>query len=298
MYKIAQVIPYFGKWPEWFDLYLFSCGKNRMIDFIFYTDCPIPKTTYPNTKFLSITATDYYKLVGERLGIDYNIDNAYKLTDLKPFLGAVHAHELKEYDFWSFGDLDLVYGDLSGLLSEYNLSKYDLLTTHNYHIAGHFTVLRNNDYYRNLCFKIPDWQNRLCGGKHYGFDEGEWSKLVFPGLFINRLIWKTIVRRLKITDFFHFMDFANRLNGGRRLFKEFFTSPNPVCGDTWIYDTANGKVTNPKGRELPYIHFLFFKKTPWYDTNLYWKDGYYKLPNSDFDKIGKIAVSFDGIGQL
>lgn len=295
MNKIAQIIPYFGEWPEWFNLYLYSCSRNQMIDFIFFTDCPIPKKVYHNTKFISIDSIDYYKLVSNRLGIKYNIKNAYKLTDLKPFLGAIHEPELRGYDFWSFGDIDMVLGDLSNLLSNENLRKYNLITTHNYHIAGHMTVLKNNEYYRNLCFKIPNWETRLSEDKHYGFDEGEWSKLTFPGLFINRLVWKYVVRKFKIIDFFTFMNFANSLNGGKRLFKEFFTSPNPKRGDIWVYDTKKGKVLNPKGKELPYIHFLFFKKTPWFETVNYWKEGYYQLHTDNFEDLHYISISIDGI---
>lgn len=298
MNKIAQIIPYFGKWPEWFELYLYSCNKNRMIDFIFYTDCPLPKKSYSNTHLIPISFTDYQKLVGQRLGIDYSIDNPYKLTDLKPFLGAIHKKELLNYEFWSFGDLDLIYGDLSGLLCDYNLGRYDIITTHNYHVAGHFTVIRNNNYWCNLCFKLPNWEQRLCGNKHFGFDEGEWSKLAFPRLLLNRLIWKYIVSKLKVTDFFTFLNTANKIIGGRRLFHEAYTSPNPKYGQEWLYNPIEGKVSDPTGRELPYIHFLFFKKTPWLETDSYWREDFYKLGhNSDFERMQTISVSLDGIKQ-
>lgn len=298
MTKVAQIIPYFGKWPEWFPLYLYSCSRNPMVDFIFYTDCDTPDIIYNNTKFISISFKEYCSLVGRRLGIEYKIKNPYKLTDLKPFLGAIHQKELKNYEFWSFGDIDLCYGDLSILLNERTLERYDLLTTHCYHIAGHFTVLRNNDFYRNLCFKIPNWQTRLCDDKHYAFDEGEWPNMVFRGLFFNRLIWNKIVSKLKITDFFSFMDFANRINGGRRLFKEFFTSPNPAKDQVWTYDIDKGTVQNPIGKELPYIHFLFFKKTQYLNTDKYWRPGYYKITKSDLNKPGRIVFSLDGIEHL
>lgn len=47
--KIAMIVPYFGKWPEWMDLYLYSCSKNPQVDFLFFTDCLMPATVYPNT---------------------------------------------------------------------------------------------------------------------------------------------------------------------------------------------------------------------------------------------------------
>ena len=195
-HRVALIIPYFGKWPEWIELFFYSCGRNPFVDFIFYTDCPSPKHLYKNTIINSCSFENYKKLVSERLGIDYNIKSPYKLTDLKPFMGAVHSQELKEYDFWGFGDLDLVFGDLGIVVNEDNLKKYDLITTHSYHIAGHFTLCRNNEYYRNKCFNIKDWQNRLVDDKHYAFDEGEWSDMIYPTLRYVRFIYKKLFKAL------------------------------------------------------------------------------------------------------
>lgn len=46
--KYAIIIPYFGKWPVWFDLYLKSARENECIDFYFFTDCPLPQNIYGN----------------------------------------------------------------------------------------------------------------------------------------------------------------------------------------------------------------------------------------------------------
>lgn len=266
-----------------------------MINFIFYTDCPIDKfPTYDNVHFIKTTFEDYCHLVGKRLGIEYNISNPYKLTDLKPFLGAIHREELKEYNFWSFGDIDLCYGDLSIIINESNLSKYDVLTTHNYHIAGHFTLIRNNDYYRNLCFQISDWQSKLVDDEHKALDEGEWSKQVYPGLYWGRLFWKRIFRYLHFTNFFTFMNVYNNMVNKKQLFREYYTSPAPKRSALWIYDIENGKIYDKLRNELPYLHFLFFKKTPWLETTKYWQSGYYEIKNS-IEKYSKITISLDGI---
>lgn len=54
------------------------------------------------------------------------------------------------------------------------------------------------------------------------------------------------------------------------------------------------KVIAPDGTELPYIHFLFFKKTEWFETDNYWKSGYYKL-NNDISQYNKIEISLEKI---
>ena len=53
--KIAMIMPYFGKWPKWINLFFYSCGKNEFIDFYIFSDCPKPHNLYGSTslKFTS-----------------------------------------------------------------------------------------------------------------------------------------------------------------------------------------------------------------------------------------------------
>ena len=39
--SIAIVLPYFGKLPNYFPLFLESCRKNPTVNWLFYTDCEV-----------------------------------------------------------------------------------------------------------------------------------------------------------------------------------------------------------------------------------------------------------------
>lgn len=292
-YKVALVIPYFGSWPEWIELYFYSCGRNPMVDFIFYTDCPLPKHQYKNTIFHQCSYEEYSQLISKSLCINYQCRKPYKLTDLKPFIGVIHEQELKKYDFWGFGDLDLVYGNLSMLVNDEMLERYDLITTHNYHIAGHFCLCRNNNYFRGLCFKIKDWRQKMESDKAMSIDEIEWSYLVYPQLKNVGRLYQYVLRHFHV-DVWKYRDWMSRILEPRKHIIEYWTSPEPEKGQKWIYDLQKGTMTDPKGRELPYLHFLFFKKTPWKETEEYWKEGYWQL-DEDFEKYKLIHFSTDGI---
>lgn len=277
-YRVAQIIPYFGKWPEWIDLYFYSCGQNPMIDFIFYTDCKIPQYHPNNLIFNKCTYKEYSELISNRLNIEYKNPNSYKLTDLKPFIGYIHEQELKEYDFWGFGDIDLVYGDLSKLVNDDMLDKYDLITTHNYHIAGHFCLCRNNEHYRNACFKIRNWRYIIEKEKPMSIDEIDWTYIVCPyHKFIER-IYKYLFKPFGV-HYFTVLDALHPILHKKLHLHEYWTSPKPTITDKWIYDIKNNKIIDPKNRELPYLHFLFFKKTQWLDTTIYWKENFYNINN-------------------
>lgn len=156
--RTAIIIPYFGKWPVWMDLYLYSCSRQKQIDFLFYTDCGLPKKTYPNTKFKEMQYDEYCELVSEKLNIRFSPRNhPYKLCGCKPFYGLIHKEDLAAYDFWGFGDIDLVYGNLNSLINEENLNRYDFISTHSERVSGHLFVMRNIDNNNKLCLKIPKW---------------------------------------------------------------------------------------------------------------------------------------------
>ena len=169
--SIILLVPYFGKWPLWFDYFLLSCRFNSSIQWLFYTDCPVPKSAPSNVSFKEISFTAYKKKVSNTLGIDFNPDNPYKLCDLKPALGFVHDSDIANYDFWGFSDIDLVYGDLRQYYTAERLSKYDLYSTHNRRVSGHFCLMRNTKKMREAFKLIKNWRELLADNTHHAIDD-------------------------------------------------------------------------------------------------------------------------------
>jgi len=309
MNKVALIIPYFGKWPEWMDLYLYSCSKQKGIDFLFYTDCDIPQKVYENTIFHSVSFASYCDFVSQKLSIDFHPRAAYKLCDLKVFYGIVHEEELRQYEWWGFGDIDLVYGDLGLLLNKHNLEKYDLLTTHVDRIAGHFTVMRRESKYTKLCMEILNRKQLLCDDINHGIDENAFTRIAmsFKYKLIGRIYYH-LVRRITFPDCKHywFSKLASCLNflPSRILMKEFFTTFKPRPGQVCTYNPKTSEIFCPTnqiskiqfGGGKIYLHFMCFKKTPYYVTDNYWKDGFYQIPNGyDFSKGGVVNISTERI---
>lgn len=307
MQKIALIMPYFGEWPKWIDLFLYSCSKNTFIDFLFFTDNPIPRKTYCNTIFHHITFADYCQRISITLGIDFSPLNAYKLCDMKPFYGVVHEEELKDYDWWGWGDIDLVYGDLSRFLSEKNLNRYDLLTTHVTRLSGHLTLIRKESRFTKMCFDIQDWKRLLENKENVEIDEGYFTRMVRPIYteWYMKSYQRIIVHFLK--GYHHLFDYywgqLIKIFPSRILWYEAFTTflPSPKVVNT--YDLDSGKVFCPSRQSTPikegekiYLHFLFFKKTQYWNTTQYWKEDFYQIPEDyDFSKGGLIEITTEGI---
>lgn len=260
--SLVILIPYFGVWPEWFDLYLLSCQKNPDVDWLFYTDCPVPPNVPQNVRFVHTSFSSYQQMVSDRLGISFSPSSPYKLCDLKPALGFIHEQDIKGYDFFAVGDIDIIYGQIRDFITDDLLQKYDVIGTHHRRLSGHFAIFRNTDQYRQAFRKIPDWQKLMEKNEHLGLDESKFSKLFVRHK--NHPLW---LRKL--------WSYSSRYQR-RVLFREqYSTILAPI---TWLDGSMehpqqwfwrDGHLTNNQdNREFMYLHFMNWKSNRWLPKNL------------------------------
>lgn len=256
--RIRFVIPYFGRWPFWMSFFLRSCGSNPDIEWLFFTDCGVPADAPANVEFRECSFDEYCRQVSARLDIDFRPASPYKLCDVKPALGYIHADELDRVDYWAFGDIDVIYGQLRPYLETVNLTRFELLSTHANRISGHLCLMRNTARMREAFMCVPEWRDKLADPQHCVFDESAFSRL-----FIRHKNWPLPLRRL--------YDAANPWRR-RSEFVEAFTTPNGrvpwVDGSLdfparWIW--RNGRLTNDRDgeRAFPYFHFIAWKTGVW-----------------------------------
>ncbi|VEI30566.1 MULTISPECIES: DUF6625 family protein [Stutzerimonas stutzeri subgroup] len=253
--SIIIIIPYFGKWPFWMPFFIESCRANPNINWLLLGDCADLEDLPNNVEQRFFAFVDYCAFVSECLGINFNPSNPYKLCDLKPALGFIHAEDVAGYDFWGFSDLDLIYGDLRSYFSDERLRKYKVLSTHERRISGHFCLLRNEPELNSLFWKIPDFVRRAEDPKNHALDEGGFSRI---------FLWRKNFPK----PLFELVGLFNRW---RRVaeFEEAFSTPNGIRPWTdgtqdypayWVW--RNGRLQNAKDgdRQFPYLHFLVWKK--------------------------------------
>jgi hypothetical protein len=285
--RILVVIPYFGKWPFWMPFFLEGCRCNSTIDWLLFSDCGTPAGCPPNVRVEHVSFTDYCRLVSNRLKIDFRPSSPYKLCDLKPALGYVHADKLTNYDFWAFGDIDVIYGDLRDYFKDDRLSRYDLLSTHTRRVSGHFCLLRNNARMREAFMSARGWQEAFSQPEHCGFDEGKFSRL-----FIRHKNWPEAFRRI-----------ADLGNFWRRHseFSEAFSTPHgriPWTDGSFNFPNRwfwrEGCLTNDldNSRTFPYFHFIGWKVHEWSKC-----DPARLVRSKDLIAKGAWSVSVDGFDK-
>jgi hypothetical protein len=202
--KIGIIIPYFGNLPNYFPFFLKGCEFNTdIIDIHFIHDREITFDLPDNVIQHKISLSEINKLATDKTGLNININNPYKLCDFKPVYGHIFENILESYEFWGYGDIDIIYGDLSKFFSELNLIKYDLFTFREYIISGALTVMRNNNYFKHLYKKSPQINQIFLNEKYCGFDEAA-EKIAFcrkrtPAFSLfeidNIICWSSIVQK-------------------------------------------------------------------------------------------------------
>jgi len=178
--RIWLYMPYFGAFPNYFQLYLDSLGNNAdCLSVFLITDNDLsayrcPDNLIPIPMTLGALRTKFAQLITDEFGIDVNPDallkSPYKLCDFRVMYPAAFfdmgvRYGVSEDDFVGWGDCDLIYGRFADFLDVDN----------DYHVIGgihgHLTALRNIASLRALFREIANLPALLIDDNPHIVDE-------------------------------------------------------------------------------------------------------------------------------
>lgn len=167
--KICIIGVYYGKFPNYFPLWLKSCQYNDTINFLIITDQYI-ESVPKNVKVVQMDFFDLKKLVQKPFDFQISLKRPYKICDFRPAFGLIFADYLKEYDFWGHCDFDLIFGDLKKFFTDELLDSFDKILP-----LGHLSIYRNTEECNNR-FKLAgslvgDYKTVFTNDRNFIFDE-------------------------------------------------------------------------------------------------------------------------------
>lgn len=137
MKSVVIIFPYFGTLPVQYKMWRASALYNPTVDFMFFTDAHVKPEK--NIIVHKMPFSEFKKIIQQAFDFPIVLDRPYKLCEYKQAYGYILQDYIKAYDFWGFGDLDLVYGDIRSFLT-------DSVLEHSFILGwGHLTLLRNNE---------------------------------------------------------------------------------------------------------------------------------------------------------
>jgi hypothetical protein len=256
-HQLIILIPYFGRWPEWINLFVESCKRNPGVHWRLYTDCGEPENLAENVDYVHLAFNDYKALARERLGVEFDPPEPYKLCDLKPCLGHMHERDIADYRFFGYGDIDVIYGDIRRFYTDELLERCNVLSTHPERVSGHLAVFRNTWAIRRAYKRIWGYRELLEQPQCVGMDEDRFFGVFYPPGD------RYGVRRILA----HF-DPCRR---GLEFVERFSTTSSPRG---WHDGTMNypqqwfwrdGQLTNNRDgeRQFLYLHFMRWQSARW-----------------------------------
>ena len=179
---IFLIIPYFGNFPNYFQLYLNSLSKNdNILTVILITDIDLSSYILPNNLIqVQMTLDAVRNRTVKMLSSCFNVTcdqkdvlhHPYKLCDLRVAYAFIFDDLLQKigvglHDFVGWGDVDVIYGKISNSLD---------LKSNNYDIIGgqwgHFSALKNSTTSKELFFQVKDFTSMLTDNtRNYVIDE-------------------------------------------------------------------------------------------------------------------------------
>lgn len=253
--KIGLVAVYFGPWPEWTPLFFESCRWNPSIDWFLFADHDPDSPPPPNVHLTIIDFGRYKQRAEDTLQVAIPSWDPYKLCDIRPMFGVIHADELAGYHYFGWCDLDVVFGDIRRFYDSAVL-RHLVVSSHEERIAGHFTLIENSDEGRHLFERVANWRILVGKEKYCGLDEVAFSTL-FLGPWPGHR-WKSRIMR----NF--------RPLWWRSQFQEQYSTPyfnRPWTDGTWHHPDEwywrEGKLTNNRNgdRQFLYLHFMNFRSS-------------------------------------
>ena len=136
--KIALLFPYFGRLPNLFEFWLKTISYNKCIDIFLITDQPVTTNQSETVFTYNISFSSFVELVKSSFDYEIQLNNPYKICDFRPAFGNIFQDILKGYDFWGYGDLDVIWGDFETFINDELLYKYDRISQ-----FGHLSLYRN-----------------------------------------------------------------------------------------------------------------------------------------------------------
>lgn len=155
-FKICFIVPYFGKLPHYFQIFLDSCEWNPDYEWMIFTNDDTDYKYPDNVHRIQMTFSDCKKLIQTKFDFQISLNSPQKLCDYRPAYGLIFSDYLIDYDWWGHCDLDQIFGILGHFITEEMLQKCCKIGS-----LGHLTLYKNTEENNRI------FLNELHGNKRY-----------------------------------------------------------------------------------------------------------------------------------
>lgn len=169
--KVVFIIVYFGSLPRWFQYYLRSVSNNSDFNWLVFNDSSSNFELPDNLKIIRLSKNQFEELVSSKLDTRFVLHHGYKLCDMKPAYGHIFSDYIEQYDYWGYGDLDLIYGEMKRFIGPLLSEQYDIISASERILVGHCTLFRNTRDLALLYQECSGFMESFGNYDYQNFDE-------------------------------------------------------------------------------------------------------------------------------
>lgn len=168
--SIILIIPYFGRFNNYFSLFLDSCRNNPTVNWLIVTNDESIYDYPSNVKVVFSSFDNLRQKIQSLFPFQISLEAPYKLCDYRPLYGEVFKEYVDGYDFWGYCDNDLIFGDIRHFLTDDILEKSDKVLS-----RGHLSLYRNTPYMNRFVLEHTDDFYKTVYTSFQGFSFDEWG---------------------------------------------------------------------------------------------------------------------------
>jgi tetratricopeptide (TPR) repeat protein len=263
--RIWLYMPYFGAFPNYFQLYLDSLANNAdCLSVFLMTDNDLSGYRVPeNVIVVRLTLSDLRERVARFINDEFGmhvqpdalLKRPYKISDfrimyLELFHDISEQHGVTDEDFVGWGDCDLIYGRFSDFLD----MKEDYHVIGGFH--GHLTAVRNIDSFRKLFRAVEGLPGLLLDENSLAVDEIAFRKPLLD--FLERNGYKMFYANRYFCDIVPECFFGRFREDHAQRNKNFFDAYHPNKEINYVHYDRDGRLTvvydDGESRQSLYCH--------------------------------------------
>lgn len=170
--SIVIIICYFGKFPWYFNYFLHSCKYNPDVHFYIISDNDLSASFFPSNVFpVQKSFNEMKEITSAKLGFKVGLEHPYKFCDFRPALAYLFPEYIEGYDFWGYGDIDVIYGNIRNFITNELLTNYEVISIRHDYLSGAFSIFKNSIKINELFKRSKDYIKVFTDPKNYCFDE-------------------------------------------------------------------------------------------------------------------------------
>jgi hypothetical protein len=187
--RITWITVWFGQLPPYLDKFIARCNaQGREWKFIMFNDQG-QNASKGNFTAIHQSQEDFTNLSRKKFGLDIvptTKEDPRKTVDARPLFGDMYSEYLEDADFWAYGEIDVVYGNLNNFVNYPMLLSCDVFSVGK-EVSSNMTIFHNDG--KNQLYRLhPNWKFFVTDGKLHGFDEHTIS-VTFQTAGLYTLYW-------------------------------------------------------------------------------------------------------------